>query len=57
MPVQEAVVPDSEKKGARPSTPRHQQLQSAAHMRLLNRLFGALFVMAGLGLAAFKPAA
>jgi homoserine/homoserine lactone efflux protein len=32
-------------------------LQSAAHMRLLNRLFGALFVMAGLGLAAFKPAA
>ena len=31
-------------------------LQSAAHMRLLNRLFGALFVMAGLGLAAFKPA-
>jgi len=50
-------VPDSEKKGARPSTPRHQQLQSAAHMRLLNRLFGALFVMAGLGLAAFKPAA
>ena len=32
-------------------------LQSAAHMRWLNRLFGALFVMAGLGLAAFKPAA
>jgi homoserine/homoserine lactone efflux protein len=31
-------------------------LQSAAHMRWLNRLFGALFVMAGLGLAAFKPA-
>lgn len=32
-------------------------LQSAAHMHWLNRFFGALFVMAGLGLAAFKPAA
>lgn len=32
-------------------------LRSPAHLRAVNRLFGSLFVLAGIGLAVFKPQA